>query len=221
MRTLAVLVAVVASLPAADPQLVVVEKSGDAFVVPVTTTEYQQVAKQVAVQVNGRAEIRTVTELVPVTTMKHVVIDAKSGDYQDRAGRPLDPAAVTQLLKHGVVLALSVDGTPVGPDVLKKNEKIQAILLLKAGKPEKGPAPKMGVIGKGRDGSLRIVLTADTWHPLVGAEATDLGGNPMDVKTLRVGNRVAVSADHQPVDPRHLPELKGVVAVIVPQMVLP
>ena len=54
---------------------------------------------------------------------------------------------------------------------------------------------------------------------LADARITDLGGNPVDVKTLRAGSKVAVSANYKPVDPSHVNELKGVVAVVVPSEV--
>jgi hypothetical protein len=248
MRTLIVFWSLGAAvLTAADPQVVVVEETGGSFVVPMTSTVYREVQKQVERPVNGRVEIQTVTEKVPVTETKYVVIDAKTGDFLDRAGRPMDPKAVAALLKKGTVLAISPDGTPVGPDLLKKNEQIQAILLFKKAKDEKGPAPKLGVLEKDRDGRFhvevatieqvpvqearsrrmgdRIVVETVTVlasreyklrHALADARITDLGGNPVDLKSLRPGSKVAVSANYKPVDPSHIHELKGVVAVVVP-----
>ena len=249
MRTLIVFWSLGAGvLAAADPQVVVVEESGGSFVVPVTATEYREVQKQVEKQVSGRLEIQTITEKVPVTVTKQVVIDAKAGDFLDRAGRPMDPTAVTGLLKKGTVLAISPDGTPVGPDLLKKNEKIQAIVLFKRATDEKGPAPKLGILEKDGDGRFHVEVTVTEQVPVQQARTkqmgdrlfvetvtvlmareyktryalgdakavTDLGGNPVDVKTLRPGSRVAVSANYRPVDPSHIQELKGVVAVIVP-----
>ena len=249
MRTLIVVWSLGAGvLAAADPQVVVVEESGGSFVVPVTATEYRDVQKQVEKQVNGRVEIQTITEKFPVTATKHVVIDAKAGDFLDRAGRPMDPRAVAALLKRGTVLAISPDGMPVGPDLLRKNEKVAAILLFKLARDEKGPAPKLGILEKDGHGRFhvevnlteqvpvqeartkrmgdRLVVETVTVqvtreykirHALADAKAiTDLGGNPVDVKALRPGSRVAVSTNYKPVDPSRIQELKGVVAVIVP-----
>jgi hypothetical protein len=247
MRTLVVFWSFGALLTAADPQVVVVEESGGSFVVPMTTTAYREVQKQVEKQVNGRVEVQTITEKVPVTETKYVVIDVKSGDFLDRAGRPMDPKAVTAFLKKGTVLAISPDGMPVGPDLLKKNEQIQAILLFKRAKDEKGPVPKLGVLENGHDGQLLVAVTtieqvpvqeartrrvgdrivAETVtvlvpqeskvrHALADAKITDLGGNPVELKSLRAGSKVAVSANYKPVDPSHIHELKGVVAVVVP-----
>ncbi len=251
MRTLIVVWSLgTAVLTAADPQVVVVEESGGSFVVPVTSTEHQQVQKQVEKKVNGRVEIQTVTEKVPVTVTKHVVIDAKSGDFLDRAGRPMDPKAVAALLKKGTVLAISPDGTPVGPDLLKRKEQIQAIQLFKKAKYEKGPPPKLGVLEKGPGGQLLVAVTtiervpfqevrtrrlgdrivpetvtvlvpreSKVRYALADAKVTDLGGNPVELKSLRAGSPVAVSANYRPVDPSYVHELKGVVAVVVPSEV--
>jgi hypothetical protein len=227
MRTLVVFWSLGATvLTAADPQVVVVEESSGSFLAPVTTTERQEVQKQITVQLNGRFEQKTVTEKVPVSVTKHVVIDAKAGDFLDRAGRPMDPKAVAALLKKGTVLVISPDGTPVGPDLLKKNEQIQAILLFRKAKDEKGPAPKLGVLEKDSDGRFHVEVTVtglQTYrarYALADAKlVTDLGGNLVDVRTLRPGSKVAVSTDYKPVDPGHIHELKGVVAVVVPSEV--
>ena len=163
------------------------------------------------------------------------------------------------LLKPGTVIVVSTAGTSVGPEPLKKNEKIAAILMLKpldqfkpSGAQGKRPAPHIGTVEKDRDGSLHVEATVTEFvpvqeartkrvggrivtetvtvqvtrtykmrHALADATVTDLGGNPVSVKTLRPGSRVAVSADLKPVDPGHLNELKGVVAVVVPREVLP
>src|SRR5262245_57724257 len=101
MRTLLVVALLAAGVAAADPQVVVVEKSGGKVVSPVTTIKYQEVQKQITVEVNGRAEVRTVTEKVPVSETRYVVVDARAGDFLDRAGRPMDPKAVAALLKKG------------------------------------------------------------------------------------------------------------------------
>ncbi|HVK11463.1 MAG TPA: hypothetical protein VM597_22020 [Gemmataceae bacterium] len=230
-----------------EPQVVFVEESRGTFVVPVTDTEYREVQKQVTRQVDGRAEVQTVTEKTPVTVTKYVVIDATAGDFLDRAGRPLDPKAVAALLKKGAVLAVAPDGTAIEGDVLKKNEKIEAILLLKPMMKDRGPAPMSGTVERDAAGRVLVEITITdqvptqqtrtrrhqgrtvtevvtvpvtrtykTRHDLADAKAvTDLGGNPVDVKALRPGSRVAVSADYRPVDPSHVQELKGVVAVIV------
>lgn len=234
---------------AADPQVVVIEQSRGRFVVPVTATEVREVQKLVADQVNGQAQVRTVTERVPVSVTRRVDVDLRAGDFLDRAGRPMDPRAVAALVKKGTVLAVSADGTPVGPDVLKKNELVEAILLLKPqGHDQKGPAPNLGILERDRDGKIHVEVTIieqvfarqtrtrrhngrlvqeaitvpafetlKVRYELADARVTDLGGNPVELKSLRPGTKVAVSADYQPVDPSHVHALKGVVAVVVPR----
>lgn len=247
------------ALTAGEPQVLTVTASGKDFLIAPQITEYHTLPRDITVEVNGRAEVQTVYDKVPVTTAWPTVLDANAGDFLDRAGRPLDPRAVAKVLKAGAVLAVSTDGSAVGPEVLKSNPNITAILLIKPwdtfrpkDRAEQHPPPHPGTLFKDETGGLVVEVTITNTvstqqtrlrrvggrtimevvtvsvpqsvvvqYSLADATLTDLGGNPVVAKALRAGSKVAVSADSNPVDPRHLNELKGVVAVVVPKPVLP
>ncbi len=72
-----------------------------------------------------------------------------------------------------------------------------------------------------RQRTIEVPQTFQRQLRLADADLFDLGGNKVELKSLRRGSKVAVSADDRPVDFVHVKELRGVAAIAVGKPVLP
>ncbi len=120
-----------AARSATPPDFVKIEDKGGKLAAAVTLTKYQTVNRAVTVVENGRPTTKTVTEMVPMTVTETRVLDAEAGEFYTPAGEKIDPKKLGGVLKAGAVLAVSRDGKPVDPDVVKKNAEVVAVLVPK------------------------------------------------------------------------------------------
>src|SRR5262249_50374105 len=141
ISTTLVLIAAPAVL-AADPQFVTIEEKGGVLFASLTETRKKVVDRTVTLSDNGRPVTRTIPEVVPVTVQVNVTLDAAAGDYFDPAGNRIDAKKLPDVLKKGAIIAVSRDGKPVDPEVLKKNKDIVAVLLQKGSETPKAPPPE-------------------------------------------------------------------------------
>ncbi len=170
MRTIVLALCALSSFAtAAEPQIVTVEENDGKPVVTVTATEYRAVVKQVARVQNGVTVVETVKEQVPVTVRQVVALDPKGGSIEGRDGKPLDEKQFAELIKKGAIVAVSMDGQPVDPAVVKKNPTIVATVRLGETK------PSYSVLG-GEKGRVALVNAKGEveWEYATKAEVHDL-----------------------------------------------
>ncbi len=115
-----------APLPAPDapkgppPRIEVVqmEKDGRPVLIRNVTT-YQQVQKEITVNVGGRVEKRVVTEAVPVTVQTVVALDDKAVQVFGADGKRVVPGEVRKRLNRPTAVFVSSDDKPIDPFFLK------------------------------------------------------------------------------------------------------
>jgi hypothetical protein len=127
---------------APPPDLVKIEDRGGKLAAPITVIKYQSVQRQETVIENGRPVAKTITQKVPLQTTEYRTLDAEAGDFYTPAGEKLDPKKLGAVLKAGAILAVSRDGKPVDPEVVKKNKEVVAVLVPKGAAAVKEPAAK-------------------------------------------------------------------------------
>jgi hypothetical protein len=229
ISTTLVLVAAPAVL-AADAQFVKIEEKGGVLFAPLTQTRFEVVNRTVTVNVNGRAETRTIPETVPVTVRVNVTLDAAAGDYFDPAGNRIDPKKLSEVLKKGAILAVARDGKPVDPEVLKKNKDVIAVLVPKAADaPKEAPAEKKAAPDEKpyvtevwvKDGAFTMTRQVTVFQQETREEVRTVAGG----RTVKVQVQVMVpviremtvtmdpkaievqTPDGKPVDPKEWPKL--------------
>ncbi len=152
-RVFAAVLAVAGTAGLASAQtatLMVVESVDPArkeLVVDVTLIEYVQVAKEVAVEVNGRVEKRVVTEVVPRTKSVMQTMRIGDGMAYNGAGKKLDTVTALKGLKKGSVVVM---GSPELAD--KKFAGVfspDTVLLLGAPPPAAPPGVVPAPVAKG------------------------------------------------------------------------
>lgn len=128
---------------AAETHFIKIEEKDGKLVIPITQTRYQQVNETVVVNVNGIFEKRTVTRQVAVPVQVQVMLGPEAGDFFDPEGNRIERKKLGDVLKKGGLLAISKDGKPIDPEIMKKNKDVLATLVLNApADPKDAPAKK-------------------------------------------------------------------------------
>jgi hypothetical protein len=118
----------VAEPSGAPPTLQFVKWTDRGLEQTVVVTKYVPVQKAVEVNVNGQVQLRTVTELVPVTETHKQLIDIKNAEIYDLDGKKVDEATWQKALSGGAVVAMSQDGRL--PDSIYRQALKQGTLIV-------------------------------------------------------------------------------------------
>ena len=94
----------------APPTLQFVKWTDKGLEQTVVSTKFVPVQKAVEFKVNGQVQLRTVTELVPVTETRKQLIDIKNAEIYDLDGKKVDEATWQKALSGGAIIAMSQDG---------------------------------------------------------------------------------------------------------------
>lgn len=122
------------------PDFVKIEERDGSLVAAITEIKFRSVVKTVTIVENGQTRTKNVTEIVPIAETAMRIMSAEAGEFFTSTGEKIDPKKLNEVLKKGAVIAVSKDGKPVDPEVLKKHsEVVAAVLVLK-----NGPVAKVG-----------------------------------------------------------------------------
>jgi len=134
LTTLAVAADVEPAQKGAAPRFVLVALKGDQLVNRTAVTVMVPVTRQVEVEVNGKKETRTVTEIVPQMQMSEQKWDVKKATITTAGGKKLGLDDLKKRLAKPQVVLVSGDGKAVDEAYLKLLDKDAIVVVPEAPK---------------------------------------------------------------------------------------